>query len=441
MIKKTSLLLIISLFLFVQSAAAANQPLYANLVKDENGKYTITEITSHKNSIDLRNLSPVGYDSTIVDCSTAFYGASKFNDNAEKCKPNPEEFRAKKTRFGPTILLGLTTFGISLLLGVIKMEGVFDYEAFDKAVAEALVNSGVSGNRAAFVERFTKIQNQTKMYDKALEEHFREYNDDYRASSNMIEKTVEDKSGFLNKDDIYFDILVKVTRKSVAELKPKPYPLPDFTASPADFNEKITEYEDELKKGFEKYTEEFEKNFKAGTSTFIVTCGPDFIKPYHLEYYCPETVPSEPAPDERFSARIVVLSKDFEGVFPLYTSENGDLKVTFTKNKVVFENKTKSVLKLRSVTVRYNGRSSVFDTSSRAASYEVMPKTESDSVIPVKKIVGYQIEQASDFAEVSKESAKTTKVKFGMEIKYSLGGDGAEQTLSGENEYTLSDLL
>ncbi|HXI09486.1 MAG TPA: hypothetical protein VNK06_01675, partial [Thermodesulfobacteriota bacterium] len=63
------------------------------------------------------------------------------------------------------------------------------------------------------------------------------------------------------------------------------------------------------------------------------------------------------------------------------------------------------------------------------------------SVIPVKKIVGYQIEQASDFAEVSKESAKTTKVKFGMEIKYSLGDDGAEQTLSGENEYTLSDLL
>jgi len=441
MIKKTALLLVISLFVFVQSVWAANHPLYANLVKDEQGKYTITEITSYKNSIDLRNLSPVGFDSSIIDCSTAFFGSSKFNDNAEKCKPNPEEFRTKKVRLGPTMLLGLTTFGISLLLGVIKVESVFDYNAFDKAVAEALVNSGVSTRRVAFVERFTKIQNQTKMYDKALETTFRDYNENYRGGSHMVEKSIEDRSGLLNKDDIYFDILVKVNRKKVNTLKPQPYQLPDFSASPEEFDAKATEYEKNLQNGFKEYTDEFVRKFNESTSTFNVVCGPDFIKPYHLSYECPATIPSNPDPKDVFTAKIIVESKDFEDVFPLYTSENDDMKVTFTKNKILFENKTDSVLKIRFITARYNDKTSVFDTEGRVGPYEVMPHSDSDTVVPARKIISYEMEKAANYTEITKESAHTKPVVFGMDIKYSLGDSNEERVLTGTTEYKLSDLL
>ncbi|MBI5467807.1 MAG: hypothetical protein HY891_01630 [Deltaproteobacteria bacterium] len=441
MIKKISLFLITCLLLSVQSAEAANQSLYANLVKDENGKYTITEITSRKNSIDLRNLSPVGFDSSVIDCSTTFFGSSGINDNANKCNPDSSEFRTKKIRLGPTVLLGITTFGISLLLGVVKVESVFDYDAFDRAVAEALVNSGVSGNRTAFVERYTRIRNQTKVYDKSLDNLFMEYNDNYRVSAHPIEKTIEDRSGFLNRDDIYFEILVKVNRKKVGDLKPKPYQLPDFAAAPKDFDNKMTEYEEDLKAAFKNNTDNFEKKFREATSTYDVSCGPVFMKPYHLSYECPETIPSNPDPAAEFTAKIIVLSKDFDGVFPLYTAENGDLKVTFTKNRVAFENKTKSVLKIRSVTVRYNDKVSTFGTADRYGSYEVMPMKESDTVIPVKKILSYEVEKAADYKEVSKETAETTKLNFGMDIKYSIGDTGLEHSLSGGKEYRLSEVL
>jgi len=440
MIKKISVFLIISLLLLVRSAEAADQPLYANLVKDEHGNYTITEITSYKNSINLKNLSPAAYDSSIVDCSTAFFGSSGLKDNTAKCEENTAEFRTKKIRFGPTILLGITTFGISLLLGVMKVESVFDYKVFDRAVAEALINSGLAGNRAAIVERYTRIQNQTKMHDTVLDSLFREYNDDYRASSTMIEKTVEDRSGFLNKDELYFEMLVKVNRKKVGDLKPQPYQLPEFSASPADFDARMTEYEKDVKAGFKKEMEDFVRGFKEATSTVDVICGPDFVKPYHLSYECPETIPSDPAA-ERYSAKIIVLSKDFDSVFPLYTVENNDLKVTFTKNRVLFDNRTKSVLKIRSVRVTYNDKVSNFDTTGRYETYEVMPMTESDTVVPVQKIVSYEMEKASDYKKVSKETAETTKLVFGMDVRYTLGDEGVEHSLSGEREYKLSELL
>jgi hypothetical protein len=441
MIKKISLFLAISLVLLVQSAEAANQPLYANLVKDENGRYTITEITSYKNSIDLRNLSPVGFDSSVIDCSTAFFGSSGFNDNADKCKPDLTEFRTKKIRLGPTILLGLTTLGISLLLGVVKVESVFDYNAFDKAVAEALVNSGVSGNRTAFVERYTRVHNQTKVYDKSLENLFMEYDDNYSVSPHPIEKTIEDRSGYLNREELYFEILVKVNRKKIGGLKPQPYQLPDFAASPEDFESRITEYEEDLKAALKDNTDNFEKKLREATSAYDVSCGPAFMKPYHLSYECPETIPSNPDPAAKLTAKVIVLSKDFDSVFPLYTVENGDLKVTFTKNRVLFENKTKSVLKILSVTVRYNDKVSTFDTAERHGTYEVMPMNESETVVTVKKILSHEIEKAADYKEVSKEKAQTTKLAFGMDIKYSLGDTELEQTLSGVKEYRLAEVL
>lgn len=441
MIKKISVFLIISLLLLVRNAEAADQPLYADLVKDEHGNYTITEITSYKNSINLKNLSPAGFDSTIVDCSTAFFGSSGLKDNAGKCEDNAAEFRRKKIRFGPTILLGITTFGISLLLGVMKVESVFDYKAFDRAVAEALINSGLSGNRAAIMERYTRVQNLTKMHDTALDNLFRGFNEEYRASSTMIEKTVEDRSGFLAKDELYLEILVKVNRKKVGDLKPRPYQLPVFTATPAYFDARMTQYEEDLKAAFKKETEDFVNEFKEATATVDVICGPDFVNPYHLSYDCPETIPSDQDPMARYTAKIVVLSKDFDGVFPLYTVENGDLKATFTKNKVLFENRTKSVLKIRSVTVRYNDKVSNFDTAGRYGTYEVMPMAESDTVVPVTKVLSYEIEKASDYKNITKETAGTTKLVFGMDVRYTLGDEGVEHSLSGEKEYRLSELL
>lgn len=441
MLKRISVFLILLVFVLVQAASAADEPLYANLVKGENGNYTITEITSYKNSINLRNLRPVGYDSSVIDCSSAFFGGSKMNASKEKCLPNPAEFRTKKIRFGPTLLLGVTTFGISLLLGVVKVENVFDYDSFNKAVSEALADSGLSGSRVAYVERFTKLYNQAKLYDKMIAAEFTNLSEDYRVASTPIEKKIEDLSGFLNDEEIYTEVLVKVNKKKIASLRPQPYSLPDFKAAPAEFDAKMSEYEENLKAAFERDKQAFLDNFKEATAAYEVNCGPNYVKPYHVSYECPKTILANPGPGDKYSARVIVTSKDFDNIFPVYTNENADLKVTFTKNSVLFENKTKRRMDIKSVAVRYNDKRSAFDAAERTGSYTILPMTGSDKVVTVRKIVSYDMEKAADYKEVTKESAKNTKVVFGMDIKYTLDDDGVPHSLSGDREFTLLELL
>lgn len=440
MIKKILSFTLIMLPFLTAGLAGAAEPLFANLVKGADGKYTITEVTNSADKINLLTLEPVGFNSSVIDCTRAFFGAVQFNDNGDKCSEKGE-FRTKTIRFGPTVLLGITTMGLSLVAGIVKIESVFDTKAYDRAVKEALKSTGLDKSRGRLIQQYSRIYSLSENYNRDLKELFRIYSEEYRGANPQItDKKIVDLSGYYNEDDLLVDALVRIDKKTLSGMEAAKFSVSNFTATPAGLEEKLTEIEKTLPASFKEYRESYEKGFKSATVDYGVVCGPEYLKPYHIRYECPKTI-SASASGTEHKARAIIISKDFEEVFPLpFIAENEDLKVTFNKNDLLFENRQSQPVKILSISLSYNGKTSVISFAPDEKRAHITPRAQSNVVASTKKLINNEITKAAAFKDVTKEVANKTRVSFGLSIKYSVG-EKEPGALYSLKEFTLAELL
>lgn len=441
MLKKIFITLV--LCLFSGPSFADDTKLYANIVKGADGKYVITEITTDENKIDLSNLQPVGYDTATWDCSKILFGSTSFDDGNKECMPAGSEFRAANVKWLPTIFTGLTTSGISLLVGLTKVESSFDIDSYNKALKEALESSGLDKKRELYLRKYTRLLVLSEKYNEELKELYNKYTKDYNLSTQRLEKRLIDLSGYYKKDDLLLDVLIKVNRKTLSSLTPPKYKPASFSAPPREFENKLQEIEDYMTVAFKREKALYEDKLKLATAVFDITCGPEYMQPYHIRYECPRTVQNSvsyvPGSQE---AKAIILSKDFTSVFPpSYTLEDMNLKMSFTKDSVLFENKTGKDLNLLSITLYYNGKTSNYSPEKESRIKELPPYAKSDKVLSVKKLVNKQIEKEAEFKEVTSEIARRTKVDFRMTIKYRVDGDNGDKVLIDKKEYSLEELI
>lgn len=427
----TFLLTISSLFPVFQASSSAAQiiekpRLYADMAVDADGRYRITEITTEKNRIDFMTLKPVGFDQREWDCSKLLFGYFTFSDHKE-CVPPGSEFRTSTIKPVATALLGATTFGASLISGLIIEESVFDQAAYDRAVAEALKNSGLEGKRAELIRRFTVLHELAANRNRELAELFGKYRDEYYNSAEQarIEKLIEDKSG-LYAGDLSPDIIIRVNRNALSELRPPSIPSLLISGDPAAFEEKLAYMESTL----HNERTALEDALKNATSDYPVFCGPERLQPYHIKYECPQRV----AEGEESVARAIIIAKDIKGALPeFFEAEDSALKVLWQKDKLFIENMTGEKLSVTGASLAYRGASA---KSFRPA--VVAPSSRIDATA-LYRLITPEIEKAATFANMTLREAEKTDIGVTLSVTYE--HQNRKKTLKSERVFKLSDLI
>lgn len=395
--------------------------------KGEDGKYYITRITTEKSRIDFMTLKPLGFDQAKWDCSRMFFGSYTFSDHRE-CVPPGSEFRTSATRPIPTLLLGASTLGASVIFGLIIKESVFDQAAYDRAVAEALRNSGLEGKREGLIKRFMALSDLMDDRNEELSEMFRRYRDEYYNSSApvRVEKRIDDESG-LYANDLYADIIIRVNRNALTELRPRTSTALSITGTPAEFEERLSAIEATML----AQSTDLESALKNATRDYPVFCGPEHLEPYHLKYDCPQRITAEQGPIP--VARAIIVSKDIKAALPEIEAEDPALRAVFQKGKLFLENRTAEKINVTGASLSYRGSSAM---ASRPA--ELPPSSRIDATV-LYKLLTPEIEKAATFENMTLKEAEKTPVGVSLSITYER--ENGKKTLVGERTFRLSDLI
>lgn len=411
---------------FEQSAEKPR--LYADMARGEDGKYYITKISTEKSRIDFMDLKPLGYDQSEWDCSRMLFGTFTFSDHRD-CVPPGSEFRTSARRPLPTALLGATTLGASMIFGIIIEESVFDQASYDRAVAEAIRNSGLEGKREELLKRFMALTDLVEDRNEELSEMFRKYKDEYYNSTPAarVEKRIDDESG-LYANDLYADIIIRVNRNALSELRPPSRSSLSISGTPAEFEEKLSAIEESL----QVQRTDLESALKNATRDYPVFCGPEHLDPYHLKYDCPSRVTG--AQGIVPVARAIIVSKDIKGALPeTLEAEDPSLKVTFQKGKLFLENRTSEKIHVTGAELRYRGSSA---NASKPA--DVPPSSKIDATV-LYKLLTPEIEKAASFTNMTLKEAEKTPVGVSLSVTYEQ--ESGKKTLTNERTFRLSDLI
>ena len=123
------------------------RPVYAHLVNERGGSWVFTTVTASDAAIEsgylvqLNDLTPA-FDTRAAECMPQIYPES------HRCSPN-HPFREKDAGVLDKIINGSIAVGTAGKVTEISQtyETTFDESAFNKAVDEALINSGLDAQR------------------------------------------------------------------------------------------------------------------------------------------------------------------------------------------------------------------------------------------------------------------------------------------------------
>lgn len=411
-----------------QSAQSDRPRLYADMARSADGKYYITKITTEESRIDFMTLGPLGFDQAKWDCSKMLFGSFSFSDHRD-CVPTGSEFRSSAARPLPTFLLGATTLGASMIFGIIIEESVFDRGAYNRAVAEAIKNSGLQTKREEFLKRFMALTDVVDDRNEELSEMFRKYRDEYYNSNALakVEKRIDDESG-LYANDLYADVIIRINRNALTELKPPGNAPVSITGTPAEFEERLSAIEASL----QVERSDLESSLKNATRDYPVFCGPEHLEPYHIKYDCPSRVTG--AQGVLPVARAIIVSKDIKGALPdTLEAEDTSLKVVFQKGRLFIENRTAEKLNITGASLSYRGSS-----AKALKPAEVPPSSKIDATV-LYKLLTPEIEKAATFTNMTLKEAEKTPVGVSLSVTYEQ--ENEKKTLTNERVFRLSDLI
>lgn len=421
-----TLALAAALLLAASAATADERPrLYAEIEKRADGRYYVTELSTDKRRIDFLTLEPVGFDQRKWDCSKVLFRSYAFSDHRE-CVPEGSEFRRPLTRTMPTMLLGVTTLGASLAMGIIVEESVFDEDAYLKSVEEAIVNSGLKDRREEIRRRFTAVSGLMEEQDEELQELYRKYRDGYYNSPSVeLDRRILDASG-LYRGELHAEVIMRVDKRPVTEMRPSRGAALSLTAPPEEFEARLKEIE----AGLMGERESYEEALRESTSHYAVLCGPESMPPYRLSYDCPARVA---AGDWAMPiAKATVVSRDIEEALPReLRTEDANIAMTLRGSRLTIENRSKREVSVTRAALSYMGRKAV-----SAKAVTIAPGARAEAAYD---LMTPEIKKAAQFKGMTMKAAEAVEVELSVGLDYSIGPEGL--TLESGRSYRLSELI
>ncbi len=460
------------------SSYKSNVPLYMEYSANRDSFTLATSNDPFKYSMRLNNYAPVGFDLKERES----VGGWKVY-----AKPNSTRFRVIEceSKIGSTIALNILTLGTGLLIGGCPQHEIFDFKKFDKEAKAWIKTKNIK--RKELIDAYEDVQNSFPAYNYKLQTFqtevqskygiiYRKYKEQYKI--NPIQKIIvkyNDKSGYYKGEKFSVLEKIKVEKNNLPqEITPsvsltklnrivcqanegcfrkfshkKQSIIQEYTRKKQQLQDKLDNlqnYETKLQKLIQFYN----VSYPTSLQSFQISSNKPKLNPYKTYNYlikAPHTVNTN---DKVIKAPIIIQSVTFKNVFPKYSHQDKNLRVSFDPKRYIlrFENLSDKFIEIKTVTYSYNG--SVYsprllaENKANNFSFELAPKSyQTISPFLYENAISEEfmtIPEAT-YANMTKKKAKSRNIKFGFAIKYSIGDSTKQKTLYKVKAYNLDTIL
>ena len=399
------------------------QAIYGHLVNNKDGSWVFTTIAALDEPTDttylvrLNDLAPA-FDIRVAECTPQVYPGS------HRCNP-ASPFRDEDTGVLDKIINGSIALGTAGKITDISYayETTFNETAFNRAVDEALVNTGLDRRRmisllATHADELREARAELQDANERMQT--------LRASSDDLVVEILPTIGGLTdyyQGDIDFTQLIDI---EVADDAAVPAAELEVDAIlPCDARKCVAAIDASLaalRFNLQSNREHVAAGMRPSSRTYNVHCSMASYGSYLLQAECPAQIVATNDQPVQVPINVTILSRDFNHLYPAFDIDGQELRVSIDGETVTFSNTTSEYLSVSAQTVYYN--STVHTT---ALPMEIPPGISITR--DLKDFVSQSIDIESRYLQMTPEKAGGASFRFGFAVRYQLASRPQAQTL------------
>jgi hypothetical protein len=413
------------------------ETVYAVLQRRGDGQWTFAQVSDTNNDpengflVRLNDLSPA-FDTRPAECEPRPY---REND---RCNPlNP--FRERNLGVvGKIVDTGISAGTGGKISGVSRSYSTeFDNLEFNAAVDQALLLTGLDDNRIALLEGLGRIDTLAAGHEREIsnlkEQMLRQYEID-KEENIKIDARV---SGLIQyySDDLDPAEFVRVgtsatTTAAIEANVSRSGVLPcDASKCLATLSSAVAELERQHTRNLERMQAELQRQ----TDAYVIDCSASSHEGYHFQLHCPEKLQRNQDGLILLPVDIEILSRDFDHLFPDFSTQNEHLAASVRDGHLAIGNRTGDFIDVLSVSLYYN--SLISTTSELAGRLDLAPWQNSS--VPLAELTSREIDTESRHSNMTPDKASRSTFGFGVALKYSLRDRDAIGTLYGSGDFNV----
>jgi len=399
------------------------QAIYGHLVNNKDGSWVFTTITALDDPTDtaylvrLNDLTPA-FDIRVAECAPQVYPGS------HRCNP-ASPFRDEDSGVLDKIINGTIALGTAGKITDISYayETTFDETAFNQAVDEALVNSGLDRRRmisllTTYADELREARAELQVANERMQA--------LRARSDDLVVEVHPTIGGLTdyyQGDIDFTQLIDLEAADDAAV-----PAAELEANailPCDARKCVAAIDAALaalRFNLQSNREHVAAGMRPSSRTYNVHCNMASYGSYLLQAECPAQIIAANDQPVQVPINITILSRDFDDLYPTFDIDGQELRISIDGQTATFSNTTSEYLSVSAQTVYYN--STVHTT---VLPMEIPPGISITR--DLKDFVSQSIDIESRYLQMTPEKAGGASFRFGFAVRYQLASQPQEQTL------------
>ena len=408
--------------------------VYASLILDAGGSWIFATVTESNlrpekgHLVRLNDLAPA-FDTRVAECVPQAYPTD------HKCNPT-HVFRNKDVGVLGKIISGGIAAGTAGKVTDISRtyKTSFNETAFNQAVDEALVNSGLDRERQNFLESLQAYAMLLQTNRATLDESMRRTEAEY-LDTNAVLLDIQPRLSGLTEyytGDLNFRELIELVPRSTGTSGGT-----SVTAKkllPCDARlcaRKANSAVESMRAENEKSKTQLLTNVGY---VYDVRCEKTSHAGYLLRLDCPGEITRSPTDAVLLPLSLNILARDFDNLYPDIVLRNDDLDVTINSGEVSFSNLTSLYLSITAQTVYYNSKVRTNATAINLAPGATVKRDMREFVSPA-------IDIESSYIQMTPDKATSSTFEFGFAVKYSGASDAAETTLYDKREFNVGCVI
>jgi len=413
------------------------RPVYAHLANERGGSWTFTSVTASDVALDsgylvvLNDLTPA-FDTRAAECTPQVYPAS------HRCSPN-HPFRDKDTGMLDKIINGGIAVGTAGKVTDISQtyETTFDESAFNQAVDEALLNSGLDTQRRELISLLDAYEQEAASARAELSSMAQQLSAT-RNSTNHVELDVQPSISGLTgyyQDDIDFAGLIELTLVGDGEVPT--VNLQQRDTLPCDARHCTAAAESALfalRQDIRSHKERLSAMMSPGARIYDVGCEDTVSGHYLLSVTCPEQIIVPGNGPVELPVGVTILSRDFEKLYPMFGLADDQLHVTVERQSLRFTNATDEYITLTAQTIYYNSQ-----VNTTSLPIDIPPGITVSR--DIDEFVSQSMDIESSYPHMTPDKAAGATFQFGVAVRYRVASDPDEKTLHDMRSFNVGCVI
>ena len=411
------------------------KPVFGHLVNNKDGSWVFKTITASDEPSDtaylvrLNDLTPA-FDTRVAECVPQVYPAS------HRCNPaNP--FRDEDSGVLDKIINGSIALGTAGQITDITYayETTFDESDFNRAVDEALLNTGLDRHRLISLVTTYEAEHRSAMTELALVAEQAEALQSAAPRVTLdIRPTISGLAEYYE-GDIDFAQLI-----DLEPIDDGPTPAGQLEAAailPCEARQCVRDAQDALatlRYTVQQNKEQYAARMRPSSRTYRVRCDMVGYGPYRLVAECPEEIEVIDESPVVLPIDVVVLSRDFDGLYPDFDIDDPNLAVSIDGHEITYINSTNEYLTITAHTVYYNSQ-----VHTTPLPIDIPPGISVTR--DMREFVSQAIDIESAYSQMTPDKAAGASFKFGFAVRYRLASQPDERTLHDLNTFNVGCVI